>query len=303
MNYRLLIVFSVFIGHSLFSQPYQPLLEEGNVWSVDIYFEPFDPPSPPYSWTETWQITLGDIEIIDGRSYYRMSTDQQPTCLLREENGIVYKYEPTLNMDSILFDFNLEVGDTFNLIGSAYDSWDSNCSGLMQFLYETDLHVQQVDYLELAGELRKVITFQEWNNYQQLQWIEGIGNISGFDLIWEMMDITSGSMLVCFTDNATTYFFNDATSCDNTTLGLDDIFISQIILYPNPVTNISYLRFPENTTKNLVKIFDINGSLIKQQSTNNGYILIKNSDYSSGIYFYQVYSNEKPIKTEKIIIK
>lgn len=303
MKNALFFIISMVLGSNLYSQPYLPLLDEENSWSVDIYYEPFDPPTPPYSWTETRQISLGDIEVIEGRTYFRISTDQQPTCLLREENGFVYKYDTDANIDRILFDFNLEVGDTFNLLGSAYDNFNNTCSNIYHVLYETELHVQQVDYVELAGELRKVITFEEWNTYQQLQWIEGIGNISGFDLLWEALDVTAGSKLVCFTNNSTTYFFNNATSCDNTTLGLDDFSKDQIILYPNPVASISFLTFPKNVSINLIKIFNLNGALIKCEPITKGYLTIHNLDYASGIYFYQVYSNNQLIKTQKFIIK
>jgi len=41
---------------------YIPMLEEGNSWSVDVNYEPYEQDEPPYWWIITEQITLGDIE-------------------------------------------------------------------------------------------------------------------------------------------------------------------------------------------------------------------------------------------------
>ena len=95
-----------------------------------------------------------------------------------------------------------------------------------------------MDFLEIAGEMRKVITFAEGNTFLEFQWIEGIGNITGFDLIWEALDITGGSLLVCFTNDVDTYYFNGANSCDNTTLGIDDLTKDNINRIANSIRGI-----------------------------------------------------------------
>lgn len=278
------------------------MLQEENTWSVDVYDDIFDPPpNVPCCNINTRQISIGDVETINGIDYKIVLRDNNPSCLLREENGIVYKYDTQNSEERVLIDMTLELGDVFNLIGSGYDTLFNCVDG--GWLLENQLTVEQIETVDIAGMLRKVITFSEYNNYIQLQWIEGIGNISGFDMLWEFVDITGGSLLVCFSNSANTYFFNGATSCDNTTLGLNDLSTEEIILAPNPVTNSSILQLPSEASVDQIKIYDLNGRIIKDKAINKDYFTINAMNYRSGLYFYQVFSQEKLLKTEKFIIK
>ncbi len=278
------------------------MLQENNTWSVDVYYAPFNPPSFP-TWTETEQISIGTIEEINGLDYYRLKSGDQDTCLLREENGIVFKYDENEGIDKILFDFTLEEGDTFNLTASAYDTYYDFCTTIGGQIWEDELIVDTVEEIEIAGMLRKVITFLEYNNYVQFQWIEGIGNISGFDNLWEQLDITDGTLLVCFSTNGTSYFFNGANSCDNTTLGLDEVYENNSILYPNPVFDKSILQFPSEEFVDIIRIFDIQGRLVKEETITTDHVIIDAMQYRSGMYFYQVFSNDELIRSDKFIVK
>ena len=300
---KLLLIISLLFSAISFSQ-YIPMLEEGNTWSVDVHYEPFDPPEPPYNWVITEQISLGDIEEVNGMDYYRVYSGEQTTCLLREENGIVYKYDEYEEIDKILFDFTLEEGDTFNLIDSAYNS-NGFCSTIGTDIWEPELHVDTVEDIEIAGELRKVITFLEngGGDFIQFQWIEGIGNISGFDLLWGWLDIGGDGKLVCFTTYDTTYFFNGATSCDNTTLSIGENFKEKIVLYPNPISEKSILQLPIGAEIDYLKIYNITGKLIKENVIVTENYILNNMNFASGLYFYKVFSKGKLLKTEKFIVK
>ncbi|MBX2827575.1 MAG: T9SS type A sorting domain-containing protein [Flavobacteriaceae bacterium] len=270
---------------------------------MDIYYEIFDPQPPnPCCFTITEQLTLGEIVVHNGLDYKRLYVDETPRCDLREENGIVYKYDQNENIDTILIDMNLEVGDVFNFIGSAYNSYPTcHTAG---FAPITSMEVENVEFVELAGETRKIITFNRYAvpNFIQVRWVEGIGNIHGFDAFWEAIDITAGQALVCFTNSTGTYFFNDATSCDNTTLNIVDLSKQDILLYPNPVSSTSILQFPEGTVDQ-VQIFDVSGKLIKEIFPTANYIKIDIMQYASGLYFYKAFSEKKPIKSAKFIIR
>lgn len=279
------------------------MLEEGNIWNVDVYTDIFDPPGGvDCCRTDTINFSLGDIETVNGIDYVRIILNDNNSCLLREENGIVYKLNENENIDKVLFDFTLEVGDVFSVFDSAYAD-NSPCNQYYGGEPYEDLTVIQVDYIELAGELRKVITFDLFLIDNQAQWIEGIGNISGFDLIWEILDITGGSLLVCFTTGDETYFFNNATSCDNTTLAIGDNFKNRILLYPNPITDRSILQLPIEAEIDYLKIYTISGKLIKNEIISAKYFVFNNINYAPGLYFYQVSSKGKIIKTAKFIVK
>lgn len=283
------------------AQDYIPMLQEGNTWSVDVeYVDPMPPND--CCLTITHQVNLGNTEIINGKVYYRLIVDENERCLLREEDGFVYKYDESNNIDRLLFDFTLEVGDIFNLNGSAYDE-GAPCiptaaprDGIME--------VVEISTQFIAGADRKVIIFNEpLPPSTYITWIEGIGNISGIDSIFGTIDGSSPGVLVCFSNNGETYFMNGATSCDNTTLGLDELSKEEIILYPNPVTSVSVLQIPKSFQADLLLVYDVSGKLVKEIVLDGNTHIINTMEYASGLYFYKLIENNQVLVSNKFIIK
>ncbi|MEZ4857846.1 MAG: T9SS type A sorting domain-containing protein [Flavobacteriaceae bacterium] len=290
-----------------FSQEYIPMLQEGNAWSVDLHYNLFaPPPNVPCCYTISVQVSLGETIMINGLEYKQIYSNNNPSCLLREENGKVYKYDEALQLDKVVFDFSLEEGDVFPLSGSVYEQFPYNIScaseNFFSIVYENELHVSSIEYLQMAGETRKVINFEEgsWLSYS---WIEGIGNVTGFDLMAEAIDITDYSILSCFTNNGETYFMFGATACDNTTLQLPENLKNEIFLYPNPITNISILQFPETLEISSLKIFNETGKLLKVETISKNNYTIDVMHYASGLYFYQVFSEGTLLKSDTFIVK
>ncbi len=122
-------------------------------------------------------------------------------------------------------------------------------------------------------------------------------------MLWGQVYFSEGGVLVCFTTNGKTYFFNDATSCDNTTLGLGEVNKNKGILYPNPVNDKSILQFPSQGYVDSIKIFDIQGRLVKEEPITTDYFIIDAIQYRSGLYFYQVFRTNRHIKSDKFIVK
>ncbi|MCZ6595463.1 MAG: T9SS type A sorting domain-containing protein [Bacteroidetes bacterium] len=300
MNTNLLVICLFVFGLSN-AQPYFPMLEEDHTWSVDVYFNPLDDP-PPF--TQTFQVTVSGSVVVDGKTYKKVfSGDIETDCLIREEDGLVYQLDLINATEVIKYDFTLEVGDFF-----IFENGLMYCS--YNWFNNTDvppLEVVAVDTQFIAGQDRKVIIFEfiSTNNptYFPEIWVEGIGSLRGFDPLGETVDVADGTSLVCFDIAGTNYFFNNATSCDNTTLGIDDLSQDQIVLYPNPVTSTSILQFSSDGIVDMLKIYDVSGKLVKEEKVNKDYVLIDAMQYPSGLYFYQVYSENKLLKTEKFIIK
>jgi hypothetical protein len=293
-----LLLFFVFFFGICRAQDYLPMLEEDYTWSVDVYFDPFV--DPPVAYTVTQQITVSGEVVVDGKTYKRVfNNDGETSCLVREENGIVYQID-TLNSDEIIkYDFTLEVGNVFDFSGFFYCTYYGENNGIVG-----ELEVINVNTQFIAGEDRKVIEFEQGGAFVSEIWMEGIGSIRGFDPIGQMWDVSNdGTLLVCFDINGTNYFFNNATSCDNTTFGIDDNKKTAAVLFPNPVTNTSILQFSSEGIADSVKIFAVSGRMVKELPVTSGYILINAMDYHSGLYFYQVYSEGKVLKTEKFIVR
>lgn len=291
---NLIIIIVLFISNLSYSQ-FLPMLEEDHTWSVDINGSLFgeDP------WRITENISVSGSTIINDKTYKTVTNDHisEINCLVREENGIVFRYDETINDEFVMYDFTLEVGDTFTFFQQ-----EMYCS-IYGYIPSAAITVEVINtsIQFIAGENRKVIEFGDFFQDEET-WIEGIGSIRGFDyigIVWDIIDFTE---LVCFTNNVDTYFFNGASSCDNTTLEIEDVSVNSIVLYPNPVTNQSILNLPLETLVNHITIVDINGRIIKDEIINKDYYIINNMDFPSGLYFYSVFNKTELIKTNKFII-
>ncbi|PHS60630.1 MAG: hypothetical protein COB12_12965, partial [Flavobacterium sp.] len=276
---------------------YLPLLDESHSWNVDLHGSTIFGGDP---YIITNEITVSGSTIINGNTYKTIinSNVEEINCLVREENGKVFRYIEDLNDEILMYDFTLEVGDSFVFFEnteycSIYGSVPSS---------PISAQVVFVDFQFIAGEERKVIEFEYFFEDDEI-WIEGIGSIRGFDSVGVVYDIIDGTDLVCFTNTVDTYYFNGANSCDNTTLNIDDIFKDSIVLYPNPVSNRSILNIPSELLADKLLIVDVTGKIIKEEKINKSNFIINVMNYPSGIYFYQVYSENNLIKTDRFIIK
>lgn len=283
----------VFITLSSIAQPYIPMINENHTWSVDIHY--YTPGQPYYIITQ--QLTYeGETVMVNGLTYRRIRrANSSSACLVREENGRIYKYSTSLNAEILMYDFTLEIGDTMILPLFDY-CYDGGGTG------QIPITVVAVTTQNIAGQDRKVIEFDLSSMFGTEIWVEGIGSIRGFDPYGEDVDFVEGTNLVCFTITDNTYFFNGADSCDNTTLEVSENSSEKIVLYPNPVTASSILQLPEALGVNHIKIFDVNGKLVRDESINKPYFMIEMMRYRSGLYFYQVYNENALVQTGRFII-
>ncbi len=90
------------------------------------------------------------------------------------------------------------------------------------------------------------------------------------------------------------YYNNNSTSIfteKNTNL--------KLLIHPNPTKDFIYIK-TEKTNNKMLKIIDISGRIVYSKKLNDNIEQIDISDYSKGVYFISVKSDEF-IKTEKII--
>lgn len=275
------------------------MLQEGNSWNVDVHYEPFkgDPS------LVTREMTLGELVTINGIEYRQTLVSGNESCLLREDNGRVYKYSEWSEEEYLLFDFTLEEGDVFNVSDSAYGfPFFLSCVApdLLSWVYEDELHVISVDYVDIAGQNRKVITFGEFSSDGNYYWIEGIGNWTGFDLMEETVDVSGFTIIVCFTTNGETYFMFGATSCDNT-LDAQDVLLSKVAVAPNPIVDKAILQIPVESGIDHLVILDAYGRILLNETIETSYYTIDGEQYASGLYFYQVFSEGKLLMTASFV--
>jgi hypothetical protein len=64
--------------------------------------------------------------------------------------------------------------------------------------------------------------------------------------------------------------------------------VLHVEVYPNPVTDLLQVRFPDSDLKGIVRMFTIQGSLLSTQPIQSGELSISMSNYKPGIYVLQV---------------
>ncbi len=77
--------------------------------------------------------------------------------------------------------------------------------------------------------------------------------------------------------------------------------LKEIIVYPNPANQNLY--FKGLTEKATIKLFDTNGKLILEKSIDQNNPTIELTNFSTGLYFYSVFSSQTVIKNGKVLVE
>ena len=286
---KLLLTFALLISAFSYSQDYIPILDNNNNWSIVFHDNYIG-----NSFTANFYIT-GE-QTINNKVYSLLGNDYSShVCRLREENGVLFLYSSSSNQDNAILDLNLEINDEFY--------WELGCidngADFVEYLKVIDIYE---DFI--AEENRKVILLEGYTNTGEAtgifeEWIEGIASTDGMEPFGT--DFDGLRQLTCFTNNGITTYFNGYDQC--IILDTENFELSNIILSPNPITSISILSIPIEAEIDQLKIYNMSGILVKEITISTENYILNNTDFTSGLYFYQVSSLGKVIKTEKFIVK
>ena len=167
-------------------------------------------------------------------SYYR-----RRSLYFAEEtlDGKVYEYSTTDQVKKVLFDFGLNVGDTFPNVGTA----------------------EKIDVININGINRKKIVFNNKTNYTT--WIEGIGSIS-LGLYPYYAD-TTWNHLVCVANETNVIYEHPfkGLSC-NIFTSTSPTATTNFSLSPNPTIN--ELKVNISIPINTIAIYNLNGQCVLQ---------------------------------------
>jgi hypothetical protein len=290
-------------------------------------YHPF--PDSNAAWRETsfWQNTTvtyneydyymrGDT-MVNGKKYFKLNlsggyqfTPWGPpdttwqcynslTCLIREDTLArkIYGCFPNYTKDTLLYDFNLHVGDT---LPASYIK--------RQFDTET---VKSVDSILVGNTYRRqfiiMINEDTYHNYVFDSLIEGIGSSEGLlELMYPPFE--SGSSMDCFT-NATTQFSYGSNSPCNIFYkcpinGIANINkpAESITVYPNPGNGVFTIEVnpdsyrDEKLKVNSVEVYNVLGeevynSQFLPQTPKGAMIEVNIASQPNGVYFYRVFAN------------
>lgn len=228
MKYRrLILTTSIFLLFYSFALS-QSLVKEGHQWNVllSTFWSPL---------VSTSILQIQGDTIVNDTLYHKMYRVEYSTGSnlelvsfgIREDTlGKVYTRRYGANVEEILYDFSLELNDTFHLAGS------------VQF------DVYNVDSITInSGERRKRIQLKAGNYGFGPTWVEGIGAVySGPFWIDNFLFSDASTSLLCFYDDGELLYPESPMTCfEQSTVSAHNILPADISIYPNPMSDVLHI--------------------------------------------------------------
>jgi len=214
---------------------------------------------------------------------------------IREYGKKIYKINPGTNTEGILYNFNLNVGDTAKSITYYGAIAKKKVTGLSFIVYNNQVH-------------------KKWLFQDGEYWLEGIGSSYGlFNSLFQGFDICYD--LVCMSIDGTVQYQNMNTICSNTTApyNCDGGFVSvnelslenaKSFILPNPFSDSSILKTSLELNDATLKVYDITGNEVLMNTHLNGQeIKITKGHLGSGSYYYNLSDKGNLIAKGKFIIE
>ena len=220
--------------------------------------------------------------------------------LLREQNKRIYWYDENENNDLLLYDFNLNQGDSIYVTPmSIYTS--TNDSVLMVCELRDSI-------IDMQGEHRlrlkmKTINASPYYDSDIEEWIYGIGSSLGLfnvgRLEFAIMD-QQDPLLYCCHKGFNIIFHNENVSnCHQETLNINDLRQSVIEIYPNPVQDILTLKSDKLIT--YISIYNIQGKIIMRRDIQNMESVLNLENLLRGVYFLMIGTEDSDYQLTKIL--
>lgn len=302
---KLYILFiSILITASAFSQAYRPMLTNSSEWYYYFLGIGFDGTNE-YSITGDTTISSLPYKIVNCKAVTFLPSNYGINYYLREDsiNKKVYIFNGS--MPELLYDYNLLPGDTFTTPNNTQlilDSISNNFSALLSGANPSfclPLDSSNIDFFS-----PKIFHF---NNNTHV-WIEGIGSLG--DFIHLSIRFWCVELLTCHFDKngSKDYYMNfhmnqmdgECFTYTTTSINSNNKVEALFKVYPNPNNgeNISIIGKDLSS----VKIYNIQGQLIKTATIKNDEIELSLINQSKGIYFIKAQFVTGEIATQKLVI-
>lgn len=273
-----------------FTQNFAPL---GAIWH---YGAAYNAPGEGFVTFESTQDT-----IVSGKNCRLLNQSSGLSCNARplevpvyDENNVVYFWDNNRNVFEILYDFNKQIGESWQVIATSFFS--SSLDTITVSVQNRSLvNINGVDLIVMDVLYQNIYT----DNMQYPGVIyERIGDL--YFLYNHYTDMESGACdlgfsngLRCYEDSTFGFYTtNPNKACDYNSLSIDEKFNNKLVISPNP----SHGKFVINTDLEISQVFVYNscGKLIHQLFTKE----IDLSNLSAGVYTIEI-----QVKEEKIIRK
>lgn len=298
---KALLLFSILLTIQSIAQTsiYHPFPENSAIWNFHYSMYCFQNGQND----DTYSITIDGDTIINNQTYHKLVTpfiqsNSTGSCgfatsidyngAIREDiaNKKVYYIPSSENLEQLLYDFTLEVGDTVK--------------GYLEPDFSELDTVHSIDSVLVGNNYHK-----RWliNSCYDIYIIEGIG--STFGLIHKsnscMTDLDNYS-LNCFQQNGNSLYPESANNCNLITEILDIDKNENITILKNQINNSVTIEIENISNIKEIQIIDIKGNIIYQK-INPIEKRINFNNYSNGIYFLYLKDSKGNLIFRNKIIK
>ncbi len=230
---------------------------------------------------------------------------EEDTSYIREE--IIQK-----DKECILYDFSLNVGDTFIkpiLFGDMNDGYNydgffpKNAGMNREYCIRIVIETGTVD---IDGTLLRMIVLQ--GPLGKEQWIEGIGAVVGAATLYHGIlpaNMQHRMYFRCCTQNDNNLYGTACFPKDDSSYLADIEEASMIQVFPNPVKKSMQIEYSfVNKISYTFHLYDMNGMEIFRETLQGttGHKNIDIKHLETGIYFYKIIGGENIIQSDKLVI-
>ena len=292
MKKILVLIVLVLLSNIGNCQEYETIVDTTKQWSVVSYsfiYNPYPHEDRRTAETTTYRFR-GDTLINDYHfSFLEECHDslfqewQRSKFMMRDDSADrVYVHD--YNQEKLLYDYNVEVGDTIWIPYS-----DSSCMEI----------VDSVGTKIIAGKIRRVVYW--WG---QVLYAKGFGTYEGpLGLFYHCIVGDCGMYISCFYQNDT-LLYHEGENCYvyYNHIGINETKQEKTKIFPNPASNELTISFDKNTKAKFC-LYSIYGKLLKSKQFFSNKTTLSLSGYSDGIYYYSIKSRGEIIKNGVLIIK
>ena len=285
MKTKLTFLLFLFISFYSYSQKYIPIVEENKEWSTLTVWTSDWPDTTYYTTFNKFEgdTTIGEYQYLKVYETQNQElTDWILKGCIREDSTRKVWYKPIDNYERIKYDFGMQAGDT--ILIENYP----------------DLILDSIKEISVNGSVRQ--SFYLSNEYATEIWIEGIGSLLG--ILNSGLAGTAGgySLLLCLHENSELIWQNsDYAECWLVS-GINKI--NDNLIKVNILTDFNNNIKIENNelTDIYIEIYNLLGQMIFfKRVESNSSIYLNHEKFNKGIYLCRIITDEKKIKTIKII--
>jgi hypothetical protein len=273
----------IFLLSVIFSKAFaQFSFPSTNATWIYQYYNEFHQPGP----FSNYQIS-GDT-VIGNRNYKRISgcATWLQICnsgSIRDSNNVVYFIPDTCSTEYVLYDFNLNIGDTL------FHPYDESFTG------NSFVVVMNISWVGASDGAHRRLGMNTMDG-----WIEGIGS-DGYLFMpttFGNFALSGEDFLQCMsTDSGDWYGYPCIVPIDNYFEIADNI-----VVYPNPIGTSARVQFNRVIKNGELRIFNSMGELVLEEKIlSKAYYILDRKSLPNGIYFLQL-KTETGIVQKKIIV-